>query len=651
MGGGRSESRSRSQDHERRDAKSRSRDKDDQKSENKDNHKARKKDSRSRSRKSGSRKSDSRAGSDEEGGHEKPKKPDDYGVDTLKITDDDAAFILGKGGKTKEKIARVSEAEIELFERDLILEIRGSKLQRRRAKKYSEGVMAQRTGPVVVKDDYDDGDLTMLMVPQEAVGFVTGRAGNFLRSIEEEWGTLMFFCEVDGSGGRRSKTYEKLAIFGSVRGRRGAELKVLSAVETKVPGYYASVKDEVLDRDRGKDETGSWGTDTTTFQDDELSYALGKQGGTRKKLEKSSGAIVQYVGHIALFSGTKAMRRRAKEYMKWLFDQLEGPVYVEGWEEREDVTVVEVPSDCIGYVTGNRRAALGAMEEEWGTLMFFMTKPGCKGKGRGFGEQLAIFGARRGRRGAELKVMSFVEEKAQGQFTRGIREKFSDEKGFATDRIIFKDDELSYALGKGGTTRKKLALASGCILQYVGHVAFLAGTLKERRRCKEFIEWLLQQRRGQVTVSDVTQRDDCTEMHVPENCKGWVTGNRGSELRRVEQETGTYMFMALDRHGDERLLIFSAHPGTKTGNGGRMHAERLINEMVQEKLRDDGSPGRGGGGRGHSDSRGRSPSPRGGRGRSDSRRRSRSRTPPRRRSPSYHHGGGRRRSRSDSRRR
>eukprot|EP00971_Amphidinium_carterae_P025423 501826-Amphidinium_carterae.1 len=37
------------------------------------------------------------------------KKPDDYGVDTMKITDDDAAFILGKGGKTKEKIARVSE--------------------------------------------------------------------------------------------------------------------------------------------------------------------------------------------------------------------------------------------------------------------------------------------------------------------------------------------------------------------------------------------------------------------------------------------------------------------------------------------------------------------------------------------------------------
>lgn len=541
----------------------------------------------------------------------------------MKITDDDAAFILGKGGKTKDKIARVSGAEIELFERDLVLEIRGSKLERRRAKKYAEGVMAQRTGPVTVHEDYNDGDLTMLRVPQEAVGFVTGRAGNFLRTIEEEWGTLMFFVEVESSRSR-SKEYEKLAIFGDVKARRGAELKVLSAVETKVPGYYEKMKDEVIPRDKGCDYgDGTWGTDTMQFQDDELSYALGKQGGTRKKIERSSGAIVQYVGQNALFSGLKADRRRAKEYMKWLFDQLEGPVYVDGWEDRDDITVVDVPQDCIGYATGNRRAALGGIEEEWGTLMFFMNKEGqSKGgsKGRGGSEQLAIFGNPRARRGAELKVMSAVETKSPGTFTRGVREKFSDEKGFATDRMIFRDDELSYALGKEGSTRKKLALAAHVILEYVGHVCFMAGTLKERKRVKQFLEWLLAQRRGSVTVKDVADRDDCTEMHVPDNCKGWVTGNRGSELRRVEQETGTFMFMALDSRGEERLLIFGANAGTKTETGGRAHAERLVNDMVQEKLRNDDR-------RGGRDSRSRSRSRRSSRRRSRSRRRdSRSRS-------------------------
>ena len=79
------------------------------------------------------------------------------------------------------------------------------------------------------------------------------RAGNFLRTIEEEWSTLMFFCEVDGNRGR-GKDYEKLAIFGTVRSRRGAELKVLSAVETKVPGYFEKIKNEVIERDKGKGE-------------------------------------------------------------------------------------------------------------------------------------------------------------------------------------------------------------------------------------------------------------------------------------------------------------------------------------------------------------------------------------------------------------
>merc|ERR1719502_2184889 len=242
---------------------------------------------------------------------------------------------------------------------------------------------------------------------------------------------------------------------------------------------------------------------------------------------------------------------------------------------------------------------------------------GKGGGGKGWGEQLIIFGPEKGRRGAELKVMSTVDAKAPGQYTKGIREKFSKEKGFDTDRMIFKDDELSYALGKEGSTRKKLQAAAGCIIQYVGHVCFIAGTLKERKRAKEYIDWLLQQRRGMVTV-DAAGRDDCTEMHVPANCKGWVTGNRGSELRRIEQETGTFLFMANDPHGEERLLILGADAGSKQEEGGRAHAERLINEMIQEKMQNDGDRSRGGRDS-RSPSRRRSPSYR--RGRDDSRRR------------------------------
>merc|ERR1719190_257274 len=98
--------------------------------------------------------------------------------------------------------------------------------------------------------------------------------------------------------------------------------------------------------------------------------------------------------------------------------------------------------------------------------MFFMNKKGDGGSRSGRSEQLIIFGNKRARRGADLKVMSSVETKSPGCFTRGVREKTSSEKGFDTDRMVFKDDELSYALGKQGTTRKKLEGAAGAILQY-----------------------------------------------------------------------------------------------------------------------------------------------------------------------------------------
>ena len=94
-------------------------------------------------------------------------------------------------------------------------------------------------------------------------------------------------------------------------------------------------------------------------------------------------------------------------------------------------TVVDIPADGIGYIAGARRAMLGAMEAEWGVLMIFWNKKEDEGRGRGGGSvMLIIFGDRRARRGAGLKVTSGVEAKNPGFFTKRVREKASSEKGF-----------------------------------------------------------------------------------------------------------------------------------------------------------------------------------------------------------------------------
>ena len=55
----------------------------------------------------------------------------------------------------------------------------------------------------VDEDEDQDDDLTIIPVPTECIGFVTGKAGNFLRQMEEEWCTLMFFAEYRGRSEER----------------------------------------------------------------------------------------------------------------------------------------------------------------------------------------------------------------------------------------------------------------------------------------------------------------------------------------------------------------------------------------------------------------------------------------------------------------
>eukprot|EP00966_Prymnesium_polylepis_P228050 5276913-Prymnesium_polylepis.1 len=67
---------------------------------------------------------------------------------------------------------------------------------------------------------------------------------------------------------------------------------------------------------------------------------------------------MEYVGQIAFICGTIDERTRAKTYLKWLLKQRNGSVYVDDVRDRDDVTIVPVPTHCVGYVTGNRGSSL-----------------------------------------------------------------------------------------------------------------------------------------------------------------------------------------------------------------------------------------------------------------------------------------------------
>ncbi|CAK8987069.1 unnamed protein product [Durusdinium trenchii] len=155
--------------------------------------------------------------------------------------------------------------------------------------------------------------------------------------------------------------------------------------------------------------------------------------------------------------------------------------------------------------------------------------------------------------------MGAVETKIPQFFTRAV------------DTMPLPGDELSFALGKDGATRRKLARASGCILEYVGNVAYMAGTLEERLRARDYLTWLTWQRTGSVTI-ETAGRNDVREMEVPEEMRGMI---KAASLREVEKESGTFCFFQGDSNSE--ILLICGHR-----EEGRAYAEELLMDIIMK---------------------------------------------------------------------
>lgn len=329
----------------------------------------------------------------------------EYGNEVMEIEDADAAFVLGKSGSTKTKIAKVSGARLDLDENKHTLEIAGTADARARARDYINYVLSQRTGDVYISLHEQRDDLSVVTVPEDCVGYVMGRGGQVLRQMEQEWGTLMFFAKVKDD----SAVGEKLAIFGTRRGRRGSELKVMSAVEHKHPGYFINSNNELketLNQPGDNDPNSDWGYDTYFLNEDEFSYALGAYGTTRKKLAAASNCIMEYVGTLAVLAGYKDERQRAMDYLTWLLAQRKGTCEV-NTEGRDDFMQVDMPSDSVGFVTGHKGEGLRNIEKDTDTFCFTNGERGADEQH----ERLLIFGAfKNNRKKAKEKVEEKIRE-------------------------------------------------------------------------------------------------------------------------------------------------------------------------------------------------------------------------------------------------
>lgn len=303
------------------------------------------------------------------------------------------------------------------------------------------------------------------------------------------------------------------------------------------------------------------------LEEKEVAYVFGRMGTTKDKLARVSGSNIELHGQDLVLQGDRDSIERARKYVRILLDQRHGDVLVDPKDHENDLTLVDVPTDCKGFITGKGGATLRQIERECATLMTFCRNEGGDGGNR---EPLAIFGTRRGRLTAELKVMSVVEGKHKNWFVPAEggppTVKFSEtdlEQGgdWGFDSLELQQSSLGYALGQKGNTRIKLQCASGCIIQYVGMWALFGGTALEQKRGKDYLGWLLNQRKSDFSV-ETGGRADVTVIYVPEPSVGYVTGKKAKTLRNLEQKSGTFCFF--DKRGSgrsrsrkEKMLIFS----------------------------------------------------------------------------------------------
>eukprot|EP00740_Mantoniella_antarctica_P025896 CAMPEP_0198704430 /NCGR_PEP_ID=MMETSP1468-20131203/389898_1 /TAXON_ID=1461545 /ORGANISM="Mantoniella sp, Strain CCMP1436" /LENGTH=752 /DNA_ID=CAMNT_0044463243 /DNA_START=1405 /DNA_END=3665 /DNA_ORIENTATION=- len=532
---------------------------------------------------------------------------DAFDYDTFPFQGDEFSYALGARGTTRKKLAAAAGCILEYIGQVAV--IAGGKRERRQGRDYLEWLLKQRQGHLYA-DIKGRDDVLEIEAPRSSIGYVTGHKGEGLHDDEDGKSPKPEAMSDDDNEDRRRSRSPLRSPEDERRTRKSKSRspvrspeddrrkKIASRSRSRSGGGKRGAKSRsrsrspMADRSRSPARDEATATESMTVGDADAAFVLGRGGSTKMKIARVSGARLDLQdrdGRLDIF-GTSLARSRAKDYVGYVLTQRTGPVFINTTDKRDDLSIVNVPEDCVGYVMGRGGTVLRSMEEEWGTLMFFAKTKDEAGDAKE-GEILAIFGSRRGRRGAELKVMSAVEHKHPGYFLDGdnLRDKLDqpgDNEGdaFDYDTFPFQGDEFSYALGARGTTRKKLAAAAGCILEYIGQVAVIAGGKRERRQGRDYLEWLLKQRQGHL-YADIKGRDDVLEIEAPRSSIGYVTGHKGEGLRGIEAETRTFCFTNAPKEGGEvsgsteTILVFG------DDEDDRRRAKRIIEDRIEQSQR------------------------------------------------------------------
>ena len=376
--------------------------------------------------------------------------------ETITVTTRDIPFLLGKGGRTKDKLMRVSGARIEVPETDGKIDLFGSPAAIKRCKLYISCLVSQRSGPVELsKEQREENDSTILSIPTDYVQTITGQQGSSMRHIEEDHCTLIFLLGFSyGNSNEHSDDNDlsQLVIFGKKKARRGTELQLLSLIERHLPGYVTS------DITAKNDDTE---TVRQLSQSHQVRILLSRKAIIKKRIAAATDCLVDIIGNWVHIVGDSSNRKIAENYIGYSIngfkDKQQGYATT---RSREDCLAISLPVFCLPLIDQETKDLV----EATANVVIFQAES------KSFTGLLILSSSLQNRMHAELMIMSSIEKHYPGHYSDHLLDRKSDDLSVEIDTLRLSSSELNIFTKQQPQSLNGISSASCCVVQLVGDV-------------------------------------------------------------------------------------------------------------------------------------------------------------------------------------
>jgi len=408
-----------------------------------------------------------------------------------------------------------------------------------RALKYLRLARNVNQGWVDIGDSPDDGDFTIMEVPESESQNVTGRNGEKLWVISEESKTVVFLID-DGP---------KATPADAVAAAAPPGFAPLGPPEPAAFWLAAGKRVEVKRLGDIRSESWAVGTVREVLRYGKVMVKLDSGLEQNADLQNTrpwyeAGEAVEY--HDGDWEWKEAAFTDREE---------DGKVNVKVGEEQVQVESANLrplePKPSPAEEEVKEAEAIEAKEAAEGEETKEEEEEKAWEEPKERMHRFAIFGELVNRSEAVLRIMNFVAQKRPGYFANGedgsvdvAALDFNAPAGcdWGMENWELGQEFLAQCIGSKGSMRKKLKTASACNLEYLGSTACICGPSGNRAFCRVLLETLRSAERGNVPSISEEIEQYCETLEVPLDVVPFVTGGKRMWLNKVEEDEGVITF-------------------------------------------------------------------------------------------------------------